>query len=87
VRDRQSIDLNLARWTYTHSRVPPRGQPPGGSQNSLGRDRTLQSLVQAIRYTLRGTRTHYAPPVASREMHPKISNSVLGLPYPFPTSV
>jgi hypothetical protein len=52
-------------------------------------------LVQAIRYTPRGTRTHHAPPVASREMHPKISNSkiphrvikVLGLPYPFPTSV
>jgi hypothetical protein len=74
--------------------MPPRGQPPSGSQNSSDRDRILQSLVQAIRYTPRGTRTHHAPPVASRETHPKMSNSniphcvikVLGLPVPFPTS-
>jgi hypothetical protein len=74
--------------------MPPRGQPPSGSQNSSDRDRILQSLVQAIRYTPRGTRTHHAPLVASRETHPKMSNSkirhcvvkVLGLPVPFPTS-
>jgi hypothetical protein len=71
-----------------------RGQPPGRSQNSSDRDRILQSLVQAIRYTPRGTRTHHAPSVASRETHPKMSNSkiphrvikVLGLPVPFSTS-
>jgi hypothetical protein len=75
--------------------MPPLGQPPSGPQKSLDRDQILQSLVQAIRYTPRGTRTHHAPPVASRETHPKSSNSkiphrvikVLGLPYPFPTSV
>jgi hypothetical protein len=74
--------------------MPPRGQPPSGSQNSLDRDRILQSLVQAIRYTPRGTRTHHAPPVAGRETHPKMSNSkiphrlikILGLPVPFQTS-
>jgi hypothetical protein len=51
-------------------------------------------LVQAIRHTPRGTRTHHTPPVASCEMHPKMSNSkipcrlikVLDLPVPFPTS-
>jgi hypothetical protein len=72
--------------------MPPRGQPPGGSQNYSDRDRILQSLVQVIRYTPRGTRTHHAPPVASRETHPKMSNSkipqrvikVLGLSGPFP---
>jgi hypothetical protein len=72
--------------------MPPQGQPPGGSQNSSDRDQILQSLVQAIRYTPRGTRTHHAPPVASCETHPKMSNSkiphrvikVLGLPVPFP---
>jgi hypothetical protein len=39
--------------------MPPRGQPPSGSQNSSDRDRILQSLVQAIRNTPRGTRTHH----------------------------
>jgi hypothetical protein len=75
--------------------MPPRGQPPSGPQKSSDQDRILQSLVQAIWYTPRGTRTHLAPPVASRGTHPKISNSkiphrvikVLSLPYPFPTSV
>jgi hypothetical protein len=74
--------------------MPPRVQPPSGSQNSSDRDRILQSLVQAIRYTLWGTRTRHAPPVASRKTHTKMSNSkiphrlikVLGLPVPFPTS-
>jgi hypothetical protein len=74
--------------------MPPRGQPPSGSQNSSGRDRILQSLVQAIWRTPRGTQTHHTPPVASRETHPKMSNSkiprrlikALGLPVPFPTS-
>jgi hypothetical protein len=74
--------------------MPSRGQPPSGSQKSLDQDRILQFLVQAIWYTLRGTRTHHAPPVASRETHPKMSNSkiphrvikVLGLPVPFLTS-
>jgi hypothetical protein len=74
--------------------MPPQGQPPGGSQNSSDRDQILQSLVQAIRYTPRGTRTHHEPQVASRETHPNMSNSkiphcvikVLGLPVPFPTS-
>jgi hypothetical protein len=54
----------------------------------------LQSLVQAIWHTPRGTQSHHAPPVASRETHPKMSNSkiphcvikVLGLPVTFPTS-
>jgi hypothetical protein len=75
--------------------MAPRGQPPSGSQKSSDRDRILQSLVQAIRHTPRGTRSHHAPPIAIRETHPKISNSksphrvikLLGLPYPFPTSV
>jgi hypothetical protein len=75
--------------------MPPRGQPPSGSRKSSDRDRILQSFVQAIRHTPRGTWSHHAPLVASRETHPKISNSkiphrvikVLGLPYPFPTSV
>jgi hypothetical protein len=74
--------------------MPPRGQPPGSSQNPSDRDRILQSLVPTIRYTPRGTQTHHAPPVASRETHPKMSNSkiphrvikVLGLPVLFPTS-
>jgi hypothetical protein len=74
--------------------MPLRGQSPSGSQNSSNRDRILQSLVQAIRYTPRGTRTHHTPPVASRETHPKMSNSkiphrvikVLGLPVSFMTS-
>jgi hypothetical protein len=74
--------------------MPPRGQPPSGSQNSSDRDQILQSLVQAIWHTPRGIQTHHAPPVASREMHPKMSNSkishrvikVLGLPVPFRTS-
>jgi hypothetical protein len=73
--------------------MPPQGQPPSGSQNTSGRDRILQSLVQAIWYTPRGTRTHRTPLVASRETHPKMSNSkiprrlikVLGLPVPFLT--
>jgi hypothetical protein len=55
--------------------MPPRGQPPNGSQKSAGQDRILQSLVQAIRHTPRGTRTHHTPPVDSRETHPKMSNS------------
>jgi hypothetical protein len=50
--------------------------------------------MQAIRHTPRGTRTHHAPLVASRETHLKMSNSkipdrvikVLGLPVPFSTS-
>jgi hypothetical protein len=74
--------------------MPPLGQPPSGSQNSSDRDRILQSFVQAIRYTPRGTWTRHAPPVASRGTHPKMSNSkiphrvikVLGLPVPFPTT-
>jgi hypothetical protein len=74
--------------------MPLRGQPPSGSQNSSGQDQILQSLVQAIRHTPRDTRTHHTLPVASRETHPKLSNSkiprrlikVLGLPVPFPTS-
>jgi hypothetical protein len=71
--------------------MPPRGQPPSGSQNFSDRDRILQSLVQAIWHNPRDTETHHAPPVASREMHPRMSNSkiphrvikVLGLPVPF----
>jgi hypothetical protein len=55
--------------------MPPRGQQPSGSQKYLDRDRILQSLVQAIRHTPRGIRTHRTPPVASRETHPKMSNS------------
>jgi hypothetical protein len=51
-------------------------------------------LVQAIWHTPQGTQTHHAPPVASRETHPKMSNSkipprvikVLGLLVPLPTS-
>jgi hypothetical protein len=74
--------------------MPPRGQPPNSSQKSSDHDRILQSLVQAIWHTLQGTQTHHAPLVASRETHPKMSNSkiphrvikVLGLPIPFPTS-
>jgi hypothetical protein len=50
--------------------------------------------VQAIWHTPRGTLTHHTPPVASRETHPKMSNSKIpcrlfkaqGLPVPFPTS-
>jgi hypothetical protein len=75
--------------------MPPRRQPPGGSQNSSDWDRILQSLVQAIWNTPQGTQNHHAPPLASHETHPNMSNSkiphrvikVLGLPYPFPTSV
>jgi hypothetical protein len=74
--------------------MPPREQPPSGSQNSSSQDRILQSLVQAIRNTPRGTQAHHTPAVASRETHPKMSNTriprrlidVLGLPVPFPTS-
>jgi hypothetical protein len=74
--------------------MPLRGQPPNGSQKSSDRDRILQSLVQAIWHTPQGTQIHHAPPVASRETHPKMSNikiphhviKVLGLPVPFPTS-
>jgi hypothetical protein len=74
--------------------MPPREQPPSSSQNSSGQDRILQSLVQAIQNTPRGTQTHHTPLVASREKHPNMSNSkiprrlikVLGLPVPIPTS-
>jgi hypothetical protein len=74
--------------------MPPRGQPPRGSQNSSDRDQILHSLVQAIWYTPLGSWAHHAPLVASRETHPKMSNSkiphriikVLGLPVPFLTS-
>jgi hypothetical protein len=65
--------------------MPPQGQPPSGSQESMGQDKRPQSLAPRL------TR---APPVASRETHPKSSDSeiprrlikVLGLPVPFPTS-
>jgi hypothetical protein len=73
---------------------PRKDNFPSSSQKSSGRDRILQSLLQAIRHTPQGTRNHRTPPVASREMYPKSSNSriphrlikVLGLPVPFSTS-
>jgi hypothetical protein len=55
--------------------MTPQGQPPNGSQKYSSRDKRPQSLVQAIRHTPRGTRTHHTPPVAIRETHPKSSDS------------
>jgi hypothetical protein len=55
--------------------MPLQGQPPSSSQKSSDQDQILQSLVQAIRHTQRGTRNHRTPPVASRETDPKMSNS------------
>jgi hypothetical protein len=81
------VDLNT-RW-YAPARTTTKRFP-----KLFGSGSNLQSLVEAIWHTPRGTQNYHAPPVASCEMHPKMSNSkiphrtikVLGLPVLFPTS-
>jgi hypothetical protein len=73
--------------------VPPHAQPPGGSQKASVRDKRSQSLVPATGIPRKAPRITHAPPVASRDTHPKISDGkiayrlikVLGLPALFPT--
>jgi hypothetical protein len=94
VRGRQSIDSKLCKVDLNTRWDAPARTTTKRFQKLFVSGSILTVFGAGYPAYPGGTRTHRTPPVASREMHPKMSNSkiprrlikVLGLPVPFPTS-